>query len=1428
VTLDLQAAASGKAGVSEVPTVSIPARVLDTSYLDTQQSAALTSIALTSIALTSINTQSSALTSIALTSIALTSIALTSIDINQTLYAQILLSQAPLTSTTWPGGWDQFLAGTTLGGVPTQTITFAELFKTALTDSVLGARVAGLDLRDVDFSATAIGLLPAVILGLADVKLSALGISCADVDAPSGCTDSALGEQTPLSAALTSIDTGSAALTSIALTSIDALSAALTSISLADLKSAALTSIALTSIALTSIDLEGTALTSIALTSIAPQQSALTSIALTSIALTSIANCVVVDCSSNTTTLHDLALIPNSIQSTATLGDFLDALGTSALTSIDFLDLLESLSQSDLDRLTLGEVFPVFFQRTDLPWEQIDLAASPLQNVNNPLVPPVTYTVAFTVNQTASTTLTIDLPDGFVVARDPVNIISLTGPNGTTTYEAPASATNAQGEDATGPVLVFNLGSLPGGSYTFTLAARAGLQLGTFTATATLDATAGTTSSAFDSTDVNVVETNSGSQQPPLDTSKLFVSYISSPGDVDVFTLTVDAPDQTLELSLGNLRQDYDLVLYGPSPAPLRGTPAQSVLPLDDQVLPADPEAASPTPDLQRDVPLTPPGAGAGVLAVAASRGNTPEKIVQAVRPGTYYVQVSGYNGAHSDLPYALRARLRSTALAACTARPVLSYGTPASISAVAPDVNTLFVVSPTRMIARGLTSDAMAKVDAFLTDPRLTATGVKAAVLNVDVDATLQGLLAAWDADLTCSPDKANDVARRIGQLVDAATAGGNVDNIVLVGDDYVLPMFRLADGTSVANEDTYNPFGGNNPLVGSLARSYFLSDDPYATAQGIDVNGTEAFVQERAIGRLVESKTEIVDALERFLASGGKLDNTTANTALGGLPALVSGYDFLSDGAQAVASALTTNGAVTSSLINESWTAVDLATALSNGPSIASVNAHFDHYRALPANENAAGTETDLFTFADLPTGTQLDGSLLFSMGCHAGLSVSDFEVTNAALNKDWAETLAGKGSQFIGNTGYGYGDSDLVLYSERLMALFAQALDGTHTVGEAMAAAKRQYAKTTSVWSPYDMKAVQQSTTYGLPMYRIGGTGVTAPSNVQTPLVTTSTPLAAPLASVEPTKTFDLDLWATRQGPVQPNPNKAAKYYRDTEGGVLAVKDRPVEPLAITDVSQAGTTAHGAVITALTSQDIVGFTPYYAHANVDLAKRENTGEGVGNSVFPSTLTTLTRDPVSGDASLLFSSGQFRQNDQGNGVQRLFDDATVEVYYSDSTDFVGPTIQQSQGIIIPIISGGAVASQTVQFDVKTAPDAVKVYVLYKPLLANFWRGVWLVQSQPGVWTNRAPVEVTADKVEFLVQACDANGNCSTSNNKAENFLANRGDAEEGGVQVEVSGPSSDGWFTGTATVEIIDGVSYTVNNGPVQSCPAAPTPCV
>ncbi len=81
-----------------------------------------------------------------------------------------------------------------------------------------------------------------------------------------------------------------------------------------------------------------------------------------------------------------------------------------------------------------------------------------------------------------------------------------------------------------------------------------------------------------------------------------------------------------------------------------------------------------------------------------------------------------------------------------------------------------------------------------------------------------------------------------------------------------------------------------------------------------------------------------------------------------------------------------------------------------------------------------------------------------------------------------------MADKGAILIAGTGYQYGDTDFVEYSERLYAGIADELrtgTGPVALGTALVRAKQDYLATTPVLSGIHQKALAEATLYGLPM-------------------------------------------------------------------------------------------------------------------------------------------------------------------------------------------------------------------------------------------------------------------------------------------------------------------------------------------------------
>jgi hypothetical protein len=460
--------------------------------------------------------------------------------------------------------------------------------------------------------------------------------------------------------------------------------------------------------------------------------------------------------------------------------------------------------------------------------------------------------------------------------------------------------------------------------------------------------------------------------------------------------------------------------------------------------------------------------------------------------------------------------------------------------------------------------------------------------VTDLNSYAAIAAAYAVWEAQ-PGNPLAANYVAAHVKSLIyRLAPAYPNLEYLVLVGDDRVIPQRRIRDEALISNERRYgNVF--TPELAGSLAYRYFLSDEYYSGLLPLPWRGRELYVPQLALGRLVERPTEIVASIEAYLAE--------PVVEVG--DALVTGYDFLLDEAAAISGTLGAQGLEVVGLIGDDWVAADLRAELidvGEARDLDSLNAHFNHFLLIPATvpESPASVE-DVFVLAQEVSGTtEYGGRVVFSVGCHSGLNVPDegspvVEIEWAGgvtetveTGVDWPQAFLRQGAVFIGNTGYGYGDTELIAYSERLMANFAEELGyweaGPPTVGRALLRAKQRYFLSVAAGSlsTYDEKVLGQMTLYGLPMLR-----------VSVPLTTTEAPgevasvargpadAAAALEATPTPVTFSFDYVSHTVGA------SSTVYSIVGEGDLQVVGGRPVQPRTSRDVHVDGMIAHGVLM-------------------------------------------------------------------------------------------------------------------------------------------------------------------------------------------------------------------------------------------------------
>ena len=593
----------------------------------------------------------------------------------------------------------------------------------------------------------------------------------------------------------------------------------------------------------------------------------------------------------------------------------------------------------------------------------------------------------------------------------------------------------------------------------------------------------------------------------------------------------------------------------------------------------------------------------------------------------------------------------------------------------------------------------------------------------------------------------------------------------------------------------------GGNDtPLSRALRRGLVLSDDPYGDFDPQAwLTGTLA-LPDVGLGRLIETPAEIGAQIDRYVTAGGVLPVDSAR---------VTGYDFITDGAGAIGAAMQSmlGAANVGTRIDETWTANDALNFINRaGGGITSVNAHYDHYRALPAAPGA-----DLLQAADA---SPAPGSLLFTIGCHAGLSSIDaYGVAGDPGLGDWAAQLTKGGSVFAGNTGYGYGDTGSVAYSERLLAIFAEQLAArASTAGQALMFAKQRYFATLGVPGVYDGKALQEMTFYGLPMYRVSASGE----------------LGAP--ALPPADPSGATTVLREQFDVQPEFSQVTtdrgRYWTADGRDPIATHFRPIQPRTDLDVTPTdGAVVHGALITALQSSDVPNVDPVLSRPTVDLAANEPE-VGPEDVAFPATLQRVQEFAAADGrhVGLNLAAGQYlgdTADPQGRGTQRLFTRIAGDVLRSRSADFDPPRIARVDV---------AVANGRVAFDVATPDtDVTGGLALYQDA-AGVWRSAELtISGGHARGSGPLPGDAEAAGVAFI-QLVDAAGNVGLAADKGRGYgLSPAADTGANAPPLVTDPPpDADGAYAPPVSVRIsgaarstatisVDGSAYEPYEGPI-----------
>jgi hypothetical protein len=561
---------------------------------------------------------------------------------------------------------------------------------------------------------------------------------------------------------------------------------------------------------------------------------------------------------------------------------------------------------------------------------------------------------------------------------------------------------------------------------------------------------------------------------------------------------------------------------------------------------------------------------------------------------------------------------------------------------------------------------------------------------------------------------------------------------------------MRRILDTTPRFSESTYEHTDINNPSGAAIKGNYYLSDDYFGDREPTTHDGRVLFIPDLAVGRLIETPADMIVQIDAFLAQ--------PVTEAGNI--LISGYDFVQDVANGDCEDWKADfnaASVDCSLIGETWTGAAFR-SLQLRPSppfrIQSINGHATHYaEGAPVGSAIQASEV-------MSTALNLNGGLVYSVGCHAGLNLPPNNPNNPI---DLPQAFTSKGANYVGNTGYGWGLRSSIGLSEKVMRLFSRALlQGTQSsMGKALVTAKSRYFQQDQDFSSYDEKVMQQVVFYGLPMYALESGGVLSEEDEFPGVEFDPDPPADPLSgsqvltgsvSIDFTQAQNLALSETEDGD-----------YFALSGSIHAVPGQPIQPLHFGNVTAPKLPARDVLLLNATYESQGAFDPLVAvpYNEYDTANLEPELENP-LALYPPVPVSVQEH--NGRSSLVTQLGQY---DGATGELRLLQNVEVEVYYSLATDDHAPTATIIDGITPEgsnevLLKVGAVDASGVQ----------RVLLSY---IQDINQGVNHLQSKDLTFENQSKKWVGSFEggvnSRFLVQIVDGAGNITTATNKGQYY---------------------------------------------------------
>ncbi|HET7089767.1 MAG TPA: Ig-like domain-containing protein [Anaerolineae bacterium] len=806
------------------------------------------------------------------------------------------------------------------------------------------------------------------------------------------------------------------------------------------------------------------------------------------------------------------------------------------------------------------------------------------------------------------------------------------------------------------------------------------------------------------------------------------------------------------------------------------------------------------------------------VIAVSGFDGTAGEGVSVNTwnNTGDFYVRVRGRNGAFSlASPFRLQVVQQ---LGACS--NVSSAGFPpsnlansaAAVSAADGPYKTAILIDSGRM---GITGALMDALDAFAARPE-----VRGVVLDVSLDDRVTDANDQADERPQC-PFAKNLVAESIKGIVDAyRDANPTLEYAVIVGNDNVIPFFRYPDNASLANENNYvPPVRDNTASQASLRLGFVLSQDAYGSRFGLSLKNNSFPIPDLAVGRLVETEADVIQMLDAYMSTTDGVAPTPASS-------LVTGYDFLADAANAVNAELVAGmgaGASHDTLIDprnrspqdaDAWTADDLRDQLLDSRhDLIFLAGHFSAGGALAADYRTRVT-------ADEIVSSSLDwrNVLVFSAGCHAGYNiVNPHGIPGVTADPDWAQAFNGKGASLVAGTGYQYGDTDFVEYSERLYVEFAKQLRAGSdpvAIGQALVQAKQAYLANTPVMRGIHEKSLLEATLFGLPMLKVDLPSGRGDAPTDGSIVPGTSGFAADPGQTLGLRFADVNIPMSLTPNTVPLSNTAnlaqtvTAQYLSGSSGTVSNPGEPVLPLESRDVSVPGLALRGVGFRGGSFTDLPDILPFLSAATTEL--RAAHAPFLSDVFYPIRPWNVNYfDALSGGAGVTrldVIPAQVQSGAPGASTVTLrqFDDMSFRLYYSSHTASYSngnvPALAAAPSIVrvLGIPGDGNV---TFHVNVVGSPGAgmQEAWITFTALsgpYAGRWQSLDLAQSltDSTLWTATLPLAGTpAGDIRYIVQAVNGVGLVGLDTNKGAYYIpGNVTEPTEPAVLEFQSAPSS------------------------------------